>query len=99
MNALWHLTFCLLLSALPTVLQATPKTIRIAYHYAPDGTLAGKSVNGRRLDYTQDAYGQLIAAAWADGAKAGQHRFDSAGNRLAKTVDGETTRYTYCSVS
>ena len=69
--------------------------VRLDYYYDEDGVLAGKAVNGRRVNYWHDLRGQLIAVTDENGHELERYTYDPAGNRLSKTVGGKTTTYAY----
>ena len=87
----------LLLSFLPGVeaAQARPAKLSVEYVYAPDGMLAGRTVNGQIQRFEYDKRGQLLAVKDASGNDLERYVYDPAGNILSKTVHGKTTRFTY----
>ena len=67
----------------------------VEYFYALDGTLIGKSFNGKRVNFEYDKRGQLLAVKDASGKDLERYTYDPAGNRLSKTINGVTITYTY----
>ena len=67
----------------------------VEYFYANDGTLIGKSFNGKRMNFEYDLRGQLLAVKDASGKDLERYTYDLTGNRLSKMVNGVTTTYTY----
>ena len=67
----------------------------VEYFYALDGTLIGKSFNGKRVNFEYDKRGQLLAVKDASCKDLERYTYDPAGNRLSKTINGVTTTYTY----
>ena len=75
--------------------QARPAKLSVEYVYAPDGMLAGRTVNGQVQRFEYDKRGQLLAVKDAQGNDLERYVYDPAGNILSKTVHGKTTRFTY----
>ena len=75
--------------------QMCPSKLRVEYVYAPDGMLAGRTVNGQIQRFEYDKRGQLLAVKDAQGNDLERYVYDPAGNILSKTVHGRTTRFTY----
>ena len=85
----------LLLAALTTPLHAGKVLAEVEYFYAQDNTLVGKAFNGKRVNFEYDLRGQLLAVTDAEGNDLERYTYDSAGNRLSKTIGGVTTTYRY----
>jgi len=88
----------MLLAVIGTLsLSAAPSTqiMSLEYFYAKDGTITGRSVNGRMQTYQYDKRGQLLAVVDGNGQAVEKYVYDRAGNILEKTVNGVTTTYTY----
>ena len=87
----------LFLSFLPgaEAAQARPAKLSVEYVYAPDGTLAGRTVNGQVQRFEYDKRGQLLAVKDSQDNDLERYVYDPAGNILSKTVHGKTTRFTY----
>ena len=75
--------------------KSTPVKLSVEYVYAPDGMLAGRTVNGQVQRFEYDKRGQLLAVKDVAGKDLERYTYDSAGNILSKTVHGKTTRFTY----
>ena len=89
--------FCtfLLLAAWAVPVFAGKILAEVEYFYADDGTLTGRAVNGKRVNFEYDRCGQLLAVKDAQGRDLERYTYDPAGNRLSKTVGGVTTTYVY----
>ena len=73
-----------------------PAVATLEYFYAKDGTVTGRSVNGKMQTYSYDKKGQLTAVTDAmTNRPVEQYVYDPAGNILSKTVNGKTTTYKY----
>ena len=83
------------LAVMAATLCANNGGFRLDYYYDEDGVLAGKAVNGRRVNYLHDLRGQLLAVTDENGNELERYTYDPAGNRLSKTVGGKTTTYAY----
>ncbi len=84
---LFLLLFCGQIFAVPTA--------EVEYFYSQDGTLIGRAVNGKRLNYEYDLKGQLLAVKDTSGKVIEQYVYDPAGNILSKTIENKTTTFTY----
>ena len=85
----------LLLAAWAVPVFAEKILAEMEYFYADDGTLNGRAVNGKRVNFEYDQRGQLLAVKDAQGRDLERYTYDPAGNRLSKTVGGVTTTYVY----
>ena len=94
----WVTKLCgafLLLAAWAVPVFAGRVLAEVEYFYADDGTLTGRAVNGKRVNFEYDRRGQLLAVKDAQGRDLERYTYDPAGNRLSKTVGGVTTTYVY----
>ena len=89
------ITLSLLLAAWAVPVFAGKILAEVEYFYADDGTLTGRAVNGKRVNFEYDLRGQLLAVKDAQGRDLERYTYDPAGNRLSKTVGGVTTTYVY----
>ena len=89
------ITLFLLLAAWAVPVFAGKVLAEVEYFYADDGTLTGRAVNGKRVNFEYDLRGQLLAVKDAQGRDLERYTYDPAGNRLSKTVGGVTTTYVY----
>ena len=85
----------LLLAAWAVPVFAGKVLAEVEYFYADDGTLTGRAVNGKRMNFEYDLRGQLLAVKDAQGRDLERYTYDPAGNRLSKTVGSVTTTYVY----
>ncbi|MGE4564101.1 MAG: DUF4329 domain-containing protein [Victivallaceae bacterium] len=84
-----------LIGALSLSAAPSKQIMSLEYFYAKDGTITGRSVNGRMQTYQYDKRGQLLAVVDGKGQAVEKYVYDRAGNILEKTVNGVTTAYTY----